>query len=51
VNYKKAARIGGNPVLKLREGVVIPEGVNNYGMVLCERATGKEVTWDEVNRS
>jgi hypothetical protein len=49
-NYKKAARIGGNPVLKLREGVVIPEGVNNYGMVLCERATGKKVTWEDVSR-
>ena len=44
VDYAKAARIGGDPVLKLRKGVVVPEGVNNYGMVLVNRATGKKVT-------
>jgi hypothetical protein len=30
-----------NNRLRLRPGVVIPKGVNNYGMVLVDRTTGK----------
>ena len=40
VNYKPFKN---NP-LKLREGAVVPEGVNNYGMACFERKTGKTVT-------
>ncbi len=47
VDYEKASRIGGSPVLKLREGVVIPEGANNFGMACFERKTGKKVTLGE----
>ncbi len=42
-NYNKAARIGGNPVLKLRKGVVVPEGTNNFGMACFDRASGERV--------